>query len=34
MGMDVEISRKFLDRSRYWPIALIADDSHFVDLDA
>jgi hypothetical protein len=31
--MDVEISRKSLDCSRYWPVALVADNSHVVHLD-
>lgn len=34
MGMDVEISGEFLDCSSYWPIALVANNSHFIDLDA
>jgi len=30
--MEVEISRKSLDWSRYWPVALVADNSHVVHL--
>lgn len=31
--MEVEISRKFLDFSKYWPVTLVADNSHVVHLD-
>jgi hypothetical protein len=31
--MEVEISGKSLDFSRYWPVALVADNSHVVHLD-
>ena len=30
--VEVEISRESLDCSRYWPIALVADNSHVVHL--
>jgi hypothetical protein len=31
--MEVEVSGNFLDCSRYWPFALVAENSHVVHLD-
>jgi hypothetical protein len=34
MRMEIEVPGNSLYRSRYWLVALIADNSHFVHLDA